>query len=146
MAHIRKQLRDKMKMVVQGTGITTFVNRDKQITQTDLPCAVITTDRDKVDPFIGNGNQAGCSRRTLRVIDLVIRVYAQAETGVDDALDAQCAKIEKALADTETIAPAWPDLESTTIDIFGEGEKPIGIATMNYKVEFKNISNPERSI
>lgn len=146
MAHIRKQLRDKIKTVVQGTGITTFVNRDKQITQTDLPCAVITTDKDSVDPFIGSGNRAGCSTRTIRTIDLVIRVYAQAEIGVDDALDTQCAKIEKALAATETIAPAWPDLGSTAIDIFGEGEKPIGIATMNYKVEFKNISGPEQII
>lgn len=145
MAHIRKQLRDKIKAVVQGAEITTFVNRDKQITQTELPCAVITTDRDIVDPFIG-GNRSGCSSRTTRTIDLVIRVYAQAETGVDDALDVQCAKIEKALAATETIAPSWPDLQSTGIDIFGEGEKPIGMATMNYKFEFKNISDPEQSI
>lgn len=147
MVHIRQQLRTKAKAIVEGAGITAFINRDKQISQAELPCTVITTDKDRVQPFINSGNRAGCgSNRTNRIIDLVIRVYAQSYQNVDNALDDLCVAIENAFAEDLTINTAYLDLELTSIDIFGEGEQPIAVATMNYKAEFKNISDPEQII
>lgn len=147
MAHIRQQLRTKAKAVVEGAGITAFVNRDKQISQTELPCAVITTDKDRVEPFINSGNRAGCgNNKTNRIIDLVIRVYAQSYQNVDNALDDLCVDIENAFAEDITIKTAYLDLESTSIDIFGEGDQPIAVATLKYIAEFKNITDPEQVV
>lgn len=146
MAHIRQQLRTKAKAIVEGAGITTFVNRDKQIAPAELPCAVITTDKDRVEPFIGSGNRAGCGSRTNRIIDLIIRVYAQSFQNVDNALDDLCVDIENAFAADQTINTAYLELESTSINIYGEGDQPIAVATMSYKAEFKNITDPEQII
>lgn len=146
MAHLRQQLRTKAKAIVQGAGITAFVNRDKQIASAELPCAVITTDKDRVEPFINSGNRAGCGNRTNRVIDLTIRVYAQSYQNVDNALDDLCVNIENAFSSDQTINTAYLDLALTSIDIYGEGDQPIAVATMIYKAEFKNITDPAQII
>ena len=138
MAHLRKQLRDKAKEVIEAAlQRPVFVNRTKQVQSTDLPCVIITAETDQVG-YQALGN-------TTRDIALNIRIFEKALFNVDDLLDEHSVKIEKALIDDQLGADEL-QFSSTTIDLFGEGDQPIGIATLQYVARFFDVDDPEKVI
>lgn len=138
MAHIRKQLRDRVKQVIeQAIQRPVFVNRTKQVNPNDLPCVVITTDTDQVSYQALN--------TTTRDIALNIRVFEKALFDVDDMLDGYCVKIENALID-DCLGASELQFNSTALDFFGDGDQPIAVATMQYTARFFDVTNPEQII
>lgn len=138
MAHLRKQLRDKAKEVIEtALQRPVFVNRTKQVQAADLPCVILTTETDQVS-YQALSN-------TTRDIALNIRIFEKALFNVDDLLDEHSVKIEKALIDDQLGADEL-QFSSTTIDLFGEGDQPIGIATLQYIARFLDVNDPEKVI
>ncbi|MBK7366250.1 MAG: hypothetical protein IPI97_15135 [Nitrosomonas sp.] len=138
MAHIRKQLRDRAKQVIeQAIQRPVFVNRTKQISPNDLPCVVITTDTDQAQ-YQALGNYS-------RDIALNLRVFEKALFNVDDLLDEHSVKIENALSENNLGADEL-QLNSTTLDFFGEGDQPIAVATLQYVARILDVTDPEKVI
>lgn len=138
MAHVRKQLRDNARRVVeQAIQRPVFVNRTKQVSANDLPCVIITTDTDQVNYQALN--------TTTRDIALNIRVFEKALFDVDDLLDEYCVKIENALIDN-CLGASELQFNSTSLDFFGEGDQPIAVATMQYIARVFDVTDPEINI
>jgi hypothetical protein len=141
MAHIRQQLRDKAKVIVQAAiNRPVYVNRAHQIDDARLPCAVIFTDRDA-------NERVGLSDIGKKVY-MTVQVYSIANPikEADDSLDDLCVAIENALNADTTINSTDFFLVSTSIDLFDEGDRPIAMATMSYEFEFLGISSSEQVI
>lgn len=139
MAHIRQQLRNKVAALLRdATGCPVFVNRTKQISPQELPCVLINTDVDEVE------YAALMSMR--RDILMTIRVFEKSFHEVDDLLDALCVKIENALEGYTDIQAEEIKLGATKIDLFGEGDQPIAVAKMDYRVTFLSVTNSEQVI
>lgn len=140
MAHLRQQLRDKIQtLLAAATGRTVHVNRTRQIDPNDLPCLLIMTDNDSATyQTLSGGNE--------RVIRLTIRVFEKAFADVDDKLDELCVQVENAMRGETGVNASDIQLDSTEISLFGEGDQPIGVATINYSVMFLNVTDPEQQI
>ncbi|SFI31408.1 hypothetical protein [Nitrosomonas sp. Nm34] len=141
MAHIRQQLRDKARVIVQAAiNRPVYGNRAHQIDDARLPCAVIFTDRDANERV----NLSSIGKKVY----MTIQVYSIANPikEADDSLDDLCVAIENAFNADTTINATDFFLVSTSIDLFDEGERPIAMATLNYEFDFLGISSSEQLI
>ena len=139
MAHIRKQLRDKVQTMLI-TALSTsnvFVNRTHAIQESELPAAIIKTSRESVE--ISGMNSID------RDIELTIDLYEKSAETVDDDLDALCVLVENAFNADVTIGADYKELVSTEIDI-DDGDQQVGIATMVYQIQVIDSVNPETVI
>lgn len=141
MPHIREQLRTKAKAIIEAAiNRPAHINRLYTIDSNRLPCAIITTDSDDVEQYSTNRN------RQNRLIDLTVRVYAKSLENADNEVDDLCASIETAFINDTSISANQLILQSTQIDIFGDGEQPIAMATMKYRAAFLNVTSPTQTI
>ena len=140
MAHIRQQLRGKVKLILEAaTDRPVFLNRVKAITGSELPCMIVTTSNETIEPQTIHS-------ALIRDIELTVSVYEKAFDDVDDKLDAVCVLIENALSSDTTISVQSKLLQATNIDISDEGDQPIAIATMIYSFQFYDAKDPEKII
>ena len=139
MSHIRKQLRDKVKTLLTPIfgSKKVFVNRTHAVQAVDLPCAIVTTDRDTREVLSSNSWEVQ--------IELTVRVYEKAYSNVDDAMDALCVSVENAFIADTTISAQTLEINQTAIDI-EDGDQPIAVATMAYTALFYGVSDPEQVI
>ena len=80
-----------------------------------------------------------------RDIALNLRIFEKALFNVDDLLDEHSVKIENALSENNLGADEL-QLNSTTLDFFGEGEQPIAVATLQYVARILDVTDPEKVI
>lgn len=138
MAHIRQQLREKIKTLLESaTSRHVSLNRTNRFSPNQLPGIIVTTPNESVDQDTFNSS--------TRDIELTIQVHEKAYSDVDDKLDAICLKIEKAINDDKTINSDGIYLNATNIDI-EDGDQPIGVATMIYTATFIGVTEPEQVI
>lgn len=140
MTHIRQQLRDKVKILVEAaTGMTVYLNRVKVLKSRDLPCVIATTSKETLDyQNIHDG--------VIRDVQLELVVYQRALDDVDDELDGYCSQIETAMDDDATIVASEKRLEATSIEVTDDGDQPIATAAMLYSVIFFDAGDPEKVI
>lgn len=76
----------------------------------------------------------GTDREQERRLEFRVQGMAQATSALDDSLDQICLEVEKALAADPTLGGLITDLmlESTEINLNGDGEQPIGHANMDF--------------
>lgn len=134
--HLRKQIRDKLETELTGlgkTGSNVFPSRVYPMESAGLPGLVIFTGDEEVENE--TTTRPRLQRRELRV---VIETYAKQVDTLDDELDASCNEIEKAIAADVTLGGLSKDayLESTEYDLTGEGNKPAGVARLEYIVTY----------
>jgi hypothetical protein len=137
MAHIRAQVREKVANILTSAGLTVFTNRTHIIQPAELPCVVITTDRENLELSTAKGYD--------RDVELAIRLYDRAYSGVDGDIDTNCVLIENAMRNDLSLLAHEKNLESITIDI-ADGDQQIAVATMVYSILLYNIEDPEELI
>lgn len=140
MAHIRKQLRDRIVTLVQAAmGITNvFTFRIDPYHESELPAVNITTSTEDTNHTTLDG--------TLdRAVSLEIVIARKAANGVGDSLDADCVAIENAIRNDAVVQQADLQLTSTDFDV-EQGSQDIAAAQLSYTVTLFGVDDPEAVI
>ena len=147
MSHIRQQIREQVGTTLTGlttTGTNVFQSRVYPLSDSSMPALVIYSKAEtSCISTIGTG--LGIDR----VMTLTIEAYVKANLTFDDTIDTICAEVETAMGNDPKLngKARFSYLESTDIDYDGDGENPVGYATMNYVVEYRTAQNaPETGI
>ena len=142
MSHIRTELRNAVASTITGldlTGSRVYKSRIYPIESNKLPCLAVYVQSETIEQAtIGAQNKQ-------RNIELIIECAASATSNLDSTLDDICDDVEIAMANNRNLNGLALEvlLESTQMDLNGDGEKPVGIAKMTYRViAFQNLPNP----
>jgi len=135
MAHVRKQIRDRVASTVTGlaTGATVYKMRKYALDDAALPALVVYS-MDESSALITIG-----SRTLKRNIRIAVEAVAKGPSiSVFDTIDTMCAEVEAAVAADFTLNGLAKStiLRSTESDVNVEGDKAIGVATMTFDVEY----------
>lgn len=141
--HVRKQIRDAV--VTALTGLTTTGPRihDSRIYELrTLPALVVYATDETVEP-------SDLSGKLDRELTVMIEGYAKAIASVEDTIDLIAKEIEIAMDADLTFGglALHAILDSTEIDLSGEGEKPLAVINMNYKILYRTAKgSPDVSV
>ena len=142
MAHLRQQIRERVATTVTGlttTGSRVYQSRVYPLADANLPGLLVYSTSESSEPDVmTSGN-----RTLFRELEIVIEGYAKATSNLDDTLDTITDEIETAMAADRTVNSLARDatLASTAITLIGEGEKPVGVVTLTYRVTYRNAMN-----
>ena len=137
MAHIRRQIREAIGIKLTGlalTGANVFQSRVYALDDTELPAILIATEIEDVE-----ASSISYPRLQKRNLLVSIKALAKANADLDDVLDEICSQVEKALSADIGLNGLTKDLllSSTNIALEGDGEKPIGVATMVWAANYQ---------
>ncbi len=141
MSHIRQQIREQVGTTLSGlttTGSNVFESRVYPLSDASLPALIIYS-KSETSSISTMGTGLGIDR----TMTLTIEAYVKANLTFDDTIDTICAEVEVAMGTDPSLngKVRFSYLESTDIDYDGDGENPIGYATMNYVVEYRTAQN-----
>jgi hypothetical protein len=135
MSHARQQIREAAATLLTGltsTGSRVYQSRIYTLRDTDLPCLLINTD-DEQDVTLGPGENSAQERS----LQLSIRCVSKQVADLDDKLDTMLAEVETALGNQTLSGKAKAmQLESISIELSDELEKPVGIATAVFRITY----------
>ena len=139
--HVRQQIRERVGTVLTGlttTGSNVYQSRVYPLSASNLPGLLIYTLSETSEPDV-----MGVQQGVERLLTLAVEGYAKATANLDDTLDTVCKEVETAIAgDTKLNNLARNAfLTSTEIQLNGDGEQPIGVATMTFEVNYRTINN-----
>jgi hypothetical protein len=141
MAHNRKAIRDRIVTVCTGlTTTSTRVHKSRlyPLAGGKLPAlAIYALNESSERATIG-------ASKYHRLLDVAIDAMAEANTNIDDTLDLICEEVETAIGADRTLNGLAKEtvLISTDIELSGDGEKPVGIARMIFRVTYRtSVSN-----
>lgn len=136
MAHVRKQIRDRVATLVTGlptTGANVYKMRRYALDDAKLPAICVYT-MDESSSLITIG-----SRTLLRTINVAVQAFARgASTTISDTIDTICVEVEEAIAadfQLNGLAKSCVLTESQ-IDINVEGERSVANVSLIYSVEY----------
>jgi hypothetical protein len=145
MAHVRKQIRDRVASVltdgVASVNSRVYISRVYPITSDDLPALTVSINSEQ-SSMITLGTTKSLGRR----LSINIDIYARSTSALDDSIDAIAVEIEQAIAADFTVNGLAKEaiLSATNIEHSGEAEKPVGIARLSYDVLYHtSVSDPE---
>ena len=132
--HLRQQIR--AQVVTNLTGLTTTGSNvyDSPVYDVEtLPCLAVYTTSDAIDQDWSN-NEADYH-------DLTITIEARAKntTNVANVIDTICEEVETAIFVDPTLNGKAKDIEpvDTNIELRGETDKPVAMATMTFLVSYR---------
>lgn len=140
--HVRQQIREKVGTTLTGlttTGSNIYESRVYPLEASNLPALVVYTKNEESEPIV-----IGTNRLSSRNLSVIVEIYAKTTTNFDDTIDTISKEVEVAIAADTTLNGLTKDiyLESTEIEYNGEGEQPVGYATLtfltNYYVQEQN--------
>lgn len=140
--HVRQQIREKVGTTLTGlttTGSNIYESRVYPLEAGNLPALVVYTKNEESEPIV-----IGTNRLSSRNLSLIVEIYAKTTSNFDDTIDTISKEVEVAIAADTTLDGLTKDiyLESTEIEYNGEGEQPVGYATLtfltNYYVQEQN--------
>ena len=137
MAHVRKQIRNKLVDVLKAgvplVNRRVYDSRVYSLTQDKMPALVIST----VSESSGLMNM-GSTKNLDRVCSISVDVYVRATEIFDDNVDAICVQVEEAIGANFYLDGLSKNtiLSSTEIEFNGEAEQPVGIARLTYDVRY----------
>lgn len=142
MAHLRKQIRDRITTTLTGlttTGGNVFQTRIYPIAESSLPGIAIYTNSHEFEPLSINP-----PRTINNTLDVSIEIYVKS-TSSDDTLDTISEEIEAALyADlylNDLVSNAYQ--VSMDIDHSGEGDQPVTLGKMVYRVNYTSVEGSQ---
>jgi hypothetical protein len=134
MAHVRKQIRDAAVTLLTGlttTGSRVHPNRLLPLKETDLPCLLVYTDDEDVQP-------EGIGELVLdRNLRLTVRGVAKQTADLDDTLDAMLEEVETVL-NGAAYGGLAKQTALVTVRVQQEyiQEKPVGVIDMGFTVNY----------
>lgn len=139
--HVRQQIRERIATTVTGlstTGSRVYQSRVYPMANANMPGLLIYSNAE--DSEIDAMGSTGVSNRTLSI---AIEGYVKDTTEFDDKIDDICKEVETAMAGDQKINGLAKNsfLQSTEIEFTGDGEKPIGVVTLNYVVQYRTATN-----
>lgn len=136
MAHVRKQIRDRIASVLSsGVSLTkrrVYSSRIYPLTEANLPAITVYSG-------VETSSLINMSAKDMfRTMTINVDAYVRATNTFDDDIDAICVQIEAAMAGDFTVNGLAKDaiLTSTEIDFSGDTEQPIGVARLTYTVRY----------
>ena len=147
MSHVRQQIRERVATVLTGlttTGSNVYESRVNALNESKLPALVIYSKSENSEiTTIGTG--LGIERNLV----ITVEAYVKANSNFDDTIDTICAEVETAMGNDRTLngLAKFSHLGSTEIEFDGDGENPVGYATLEYVVQYRTIQNaPETAV
>lgn len=144
--HIRQQIRVAVADKLVGlatTGARVYASRVFPLSDSDLPCLLVFSRNEQVQARSIGSQVANIARNTHRQLALEIKVFAKAGAALDDTLDTICKEVEVCLAADRFLGGLTSDLvlDTTSIELQGDGERPAGVATMIWLAEYWTLDN-----
>ena len=138
MAHIRQQIRDKVVALLTGLPLTESrveSSRVYPVRKESGHYLIVTTPTDDVDSTRGILSEFQEFRR-LRV---EVQGVVKAVTNYEDILDDICAEVSAQLFANDRLSGLGDldELVSTSTRFDGEGDQPMGVATMSFIVIYR---------
>lgn len=136
--HVRQQIREAAATALTGlvtTGTNVKQSRVYPLQDADLPgLRIFTTEEESEPATLGRGSSRGFERN----LNLMVEGVTKATANLDDTLDLIAKEVEVALAADVTLGGKCRDLwlSGTEIDLGGDGEKPLGIIKMTFRVDY----------
>ena len=136
MAHVRKQIRDRIASTLKsGVSLVrrrVYPSRIYPLTEANLPAITV---------YFGAETSALLNMSTkdmIRTATINVDAYVRMTNTFDDDIDAICVQIEAAMAGDFTVNGLAKDaiLTSSEIDFSGDTEQPIGVARLTYTVRY----------
>jgi hypothetical protein len=136
MAHVRKQIRDKVASILKSNvGLVkrrVYTTRVHPLNDTNLPAISVYT-----------GTETS-QRMNLGVTDVIrelaleVDVYVRETSKFDDDVDAIAVQVEEAMAGNFTLdgLAKFVVLTSTQIQFDGDADQILGVAKLTYSVEY----------
>ncbi len=131
-------------------GARIFPSREEHFLEEDLPAVgVYTLDEQVID------TSDRAPRPDWRSLTLAVEILDKAAPTLDDAIDALAALVEEALGSPSAFSAVIrkefqcesPIMEiayqSTDIEFASDGKRVMGIATLNYQIEYENSRPPD---
>lgn len=141
MAHVRKQIRDRMASTI-STGATlvssrVYTTRVYPLTDANLPAITVYTGSE-----VSNRLNMGLNDLN-RSLTVDVDVYVRATSTFDDDVDAIAVQIEEAIAGDFTVNGLAKEavLTGTEIQFSGDAEQPVGVAKLTYSVRYVTALN-----
>lgn len=134
--HVRESIRGAVKAAVTGLATTAarvYPSIVYNLQESQLPALQIITGEESIDLT------SGTLDAPQRLLQITIKGTAQAVSGLDDTLDDIAEEVETAMATDVTLGgySHGVDLQSTTFDFSGEGDKPVASVTLTYSILYR---------
>lgn len=136
MAHVRKQIRDKVASILKSNvGLVkrrVYTTRVHPLNDTNLPAISVYTGTETSQRM-----NFGVTDM-IRELALEIDVYVRETSKFDDDVDAISVQVEEAMADNFTLdgLAKFVVLTSTQIQFDGDADQILGVAKLTYSVEY----------
>ena len=141
MAHLRKQIRDRV--VTNLTGLTTtaariYTSRVYPMGSENLPGICVYTKSESVET-----TTMKTPRTQARLLTLTVEGYAAATSNLDNTLDQISLEVEEALAGDVTQNSLAKDTRVVAVetDFSDEGEQPIGAVRIDVEIDYVVAEN-----
>lgn len=140
MIHFRQQIREAAAAALIGlptSATRVYQSRLHPLESSKLPCLLINTDDEEIETL---------SIHPLPLIDrtitLTVRAVAKTVGGLDDLLDTMMAEVESAIGGSDLGGKVKTlTLQSISIEMEAETDKPVGIATMRFLTSYMTVAN-----
>ena len=134
--HLRTQIRNAAVAALTGlatTGARVFANRLRVLTAAELPCLLVTIDRESVEYMTLTP-----APHTERQMVLMVRGVAQAAANLDDRLDQVALEVENALCNSLLggLVREQPRIVSLAYQDDDVTATPVGVITMDFAVTY----------
>jgi hypothetical protein len=145
--HLRQQIREAVGTTLTGlstTGSNVFQSRVYPLSASNLPGLLIYTMSESSEPATMAVQQI-----MNRELQLIVEGYAKATSNLDDTLDTIAKEVETAMAGDTNIGGLAKNsyLQATEIQLNGEGEQPIGVVAMTFRIDYMTANNtPDTAI
>lgn len=135
MANNRKAIRDALVAMLSGeteAGTNVYANRSTSLWQSELPAIMVYTEAESAEP------RDLSSRRYIRTLQLRVELKAEANATVDDTLDDLATEVEEIIDEDQSITGTVLStlLTNTELSVDADGEKEIGICTLNFECKY----------
>ena len=136
MAHVRKQIRDRIASTLTSSvslvSSRVFASRVYPLTQAKLPAITVYTGSE-----VSNRLNMGVSDLN-RSLSVEVDIYVRATNTFDDDVDAIAVQVEEAIAADFTVNSLAKEavLSGTDIQFSGDAEQPIGVAKLTFTVRY----------
>lgn len=136
MAHVRKQIRDKvadlLKANVSLVKRRVFTTRVHPLNDTNLPAISVYTGTETSQRLQGGVTDM------IRELSLEIDCYVRETSSFDDDVDAIAVQVEEAMATKFTLdgLAKFTVLTSTQIQFDGDADQILGVAKLTYSVQY----------
>lgn len=138
--HARQQIREALATAVTGlttTSTRVFQSRMHALAVAELPCLLVNTDDEKIEPL--TVHSPALLERTLTA---VVRGVARAASDLDDTLDTIAKEVETALG-AATLSGLVKTITLAGIEVEMDNliDKPVGVISLSYQISYLTTAN-----